>query len=96
MPFSIDPTTGVYTNIGTGAFNVRGMAIDPETGRLYAGNSSNRFFEINLTDGSHTDLGGGIGGVDFDIDGLAFVPEPSSSMLLALSGTMMLMRRRRL
>lgn len=80
--YSINRTTGAYTSISTGGFANRGMAFDPIAGTLYAGNSSNRFFEINPLTGANIDLGGGTGATEYDVEGLTFVPESSTSALL--------------
>jgi len=69
----------------------------PTTGTLYAGNSSRRFFTIDPTSGAMADLGGGTGATDFKIEGLTFVPEPSTYAAIfgfVVLGAVVLRRRR--
>jgi hypothetical protein len=63
--YTIDTTTGAATLVGDTGFNLRGLAIDPVTGRAYAslaeqnsGGTAGGLYEINLATGAASLIGG--------------------------------------
>ena len=79
--YSIDPATGIITDINTNTDrNIDGLAFDT-TGKLYGSQGSNkRFFEIDSSNGAITDINTNTAR---QIHAMVFVPEPSSLLLMA-------------
>ncbi len=81
---TLDRTTGLATRVGqtgtTDAGNVGGLTYDPTTALLYLTDGS-RLYTVNTITGAATPIGAhGVGGMS----GLAYVPEPTTLMLLVV------------
>ena len=76
--YTVDTTTGAATAVGDTGFNLRGLAYNSLTGRAYgslaARESGGGFYEINLSTGAATLIGGteNFSNMDFDASGNLF------------------------
>jgi hypothetical protein len=79
--YTIDPSTGTSTFIGSTGLAIRGLAANPLTGRLYAIGSKrgpDGLYEINKSTGAATYIGGTFDGssMSFGLDGTLYVIQP--------------------
>ncbi len=77
--YTIDTTTGAASLIGGTGFSLRGLTIDPVTGRAYASIAQRQspaggLYEVDLTTGTATAIGGDINysEMTFDSDGTLY------------------------
>ena len=85
---TVNKTTGATLSsiaLSTALGAAAGMAFDPTSGLLYVtdgeSGGTNRLYTLNTTNGVLTDIGAS--GVTNGLSGLAFIPEPTTALLLA-------------
>ena len=97
---TVDKTTGATltaTSLSTALGSVAGMDVDPATGVFYVADGesggTDALYTLDATTGELTEIGS-TGLVD-GLAGLAFLPEPTSLLLLAVGVVAMRARKRR-
>ena len=99
---SVDLGTNTVTSLGSASREMFAMGYFPDTGQMLGSDNSTNFFSINIANGARTAIGTVIGPNSTINRGLAYVasvsssaPEPGTLALLALGGTLVVVRRRR-
>ena len=97
---SVDLGTNTITSLGSASSEMFAMGYFPDTGQMLGSDIGQNFFSINIANGARTAIGA-INSIT-DNRGLAYVasvassaPEPGTLALLALGGTLVVVRRRR-
>lgn len=94
--YSVDPSTGAYTNIANPGFFINncGIAWNPNDNFVYSVDWSGALYKFDVANGYNATLVAGLGSA---FDGLAYagvVPEPATMVALS-AGLLALVRRRR-
>lgn len=97
---TVDKTTGAIlttTALSAALGSVAGMDVDPATGTLYVADGesdgTDTLYTLNPTTGVLTEVGPT--GLPDGLAGLAFVPEPTTLVLMMLGGAALMRRRMR-
>lgn len=95
--WQVDPATGAklaVTPIASAVAGLAGLEFDSETGMFYVGQeaaSNSRLYQLDPTHGTLTDIGPT--GTSSGIVGLAYLPEPTTFLLVLLCGLNIARRR---